>query len=216
MAEQAISEPLLVFFQVVPFLFSILLRIFSPRFDTEWKTELGKYERALDHNLARDTHEWKYKKFTIYFYDKISLESGLRLSLFYASVLHLIAIYRSLEWSLAVPMIVLFALGYFLPGISDRFFQMGRYERNPDRYYNYYYVGDNPSRITKLVFENRFLSSWSQLLTPRVTTILIEAALLVAIVLLQFLPKSTAVYTSTLLVGVVIFLGALLFPMRRG
>ena len=232
MAEQAVSEPLLIFFQIVPFLFSILLRLSSPSFDSEWEKELGKYGSALGYDVAggansdgetdskgdansdEDVDKWKYKHITTYFYDKNSLESGLRLSLFYAAVLHILAIYRSSEGWLAAPTVALIALGFFLPNISDRFFQMGAEERNPDRYYAYYYVGNNPSTKTREVFENRILSSWSQMLTPRLTAVLIEGALLVSIVLLQILPKSTAVCTSSILVVFVLVLGILLFPLR--
>jgi hypothetical protein len=213
--EESVPELLLLLFQIVPFIFSILLRISSPQFDSTWGNKLAEYENALDLDLDRDAHEWKYKHLTTYLYDQTSLESGLRLSLFYAAVLHLIALIRSAEAGLAVPLIALVALGYYLPDISDRFFQMGPEERNPDRYYNYYYKKDDLSTKTRKLFENRFLSGRGQAITPRITTVLIEITLLVSIVLLQLAPKRMAVYTSTLLILVVVIFGALLFPLRR-
>lgn len=215
MVDQPVPELPLVIFQVVPFLFSILLRVSSPRFDETWERRLGEYDNALGHDLEEDDQGWKYKHLTTYLYDQISIKFGLRLSFVYAAILHLIALLQSWEVWLAVPMIALFLLAFSLSDISDRFFQMGPEDRNPDRYYNYYYVGDDLSRKTKQLFENRFLSDWSQTLTPRLTAVLIEIILLVSIVVLQLAPEPMAACTSTLLILVIVIVGALLFPLRR-
>lgn len=218
MASQfpALPELLLVFFKIIPFVFSILLRVSGPKFDDRWENNLNSYENSLGHDLDRNNHEWKYRRPTIYIYDKTSVESALRLSFFYTAILHIIVLLQSSEVWLAIPTVALIAIGYYLGDIADRFFQMGSDERNPDRYYNYYYDGDNLSTKTRQYFENQLLSDRSQALSPRITSTLVEFSLLVSIVVLELAPKQVAAIVSTIMILVIIVLGGLLFPWRRG
>jgi hypothetical protein len=76
--EESVPELLLLLFQIVPFIFSILLRISSPQFDSTWGNKLAEYENALDLDLDRDAHEWKYKHLTTYLYDQTSFSRSHR------------------------------------------------------------------------------------------------------------------------------------------
>lgn len=181
-------DPLVVFLKLLPFVFALILDTYPLSYEERWRSAANDYFSEIDvdwGNLSRQDIEGNYKHLVIYINDKLQTEYVLGLSFLYAVFLHVLAIYTTGNWVLAVPatgFVGLLVLGWL--GV-DRWFVITEEGRNPDRYYTYYYEKKENDRIRRS-FVNHLLPVWiDREISPKRYGVIAEILLIISVLGLE-------------------------------